>query len=501
MNTVDSTDEGLRKAVRLFLEEGLNLSPGMIKVLSESEDPIKFSTDLLTKIKKSDKEISVLTEEIYEELTSPLTVPETPSIKARAHIPVRLFREEEEKTFGGLVVKEDWSFAKAKTDFMTHGLHPYPARMIPQIAERLINRYSGSGSLVLDPFCGSGTVLVESCRNRRNAIGNDINPLAVLLAKVKSKRMEPRRLKESASSLMKEIEQDFEKKVGPKPPNFFNIRHWFKDFVIKDLSIIRQRIKEVEDGDLRNFFQVCFSATALETSNIDHRSSRFIRVLPKEALAKHKPEVLPHFRKKVWDSMRKVASYYQNSYDTLVDVIHGDAQRLPLSDKTIDLIVTSPPYGEERNTVAYSRWSKLMLYWLGYQQTKIKSLERGSLGGVNRKTLETPSETANKILEEVAKIDEKRAAGAAPFFFDYHRSLEELYRVLKPDGKCCIVIGNRSIKRFPVAMDAVTIDLGKTVGFIYKKTYYRDIPKKLIPWTTPTGATIFRENIVILLKG
>ena len=493
---MDSKDEGLRKAVRLFLEEGLNLSPGMIKVLSESEDPIKFSTDLLTKIESSGKEISVLTEEIYAELTSPVIVPQTSSNQ----IPVPLFKEEE-KAFGGLVVKEDWSFAKAKTDLMTHGLHPYPARMIPQIAERLINRYSSPGSVVLDPFCGSGTVLVESCRNQRNTIGNDINPLAVLLAKVKSKRMEPKRLNKAVSSFIKEVEEDYKKQASPDElPSFRNIRHWFKDFVIKDLSIILHRIKKVQDVDIRKFLEVCFSLTVLETSNIDHRSSRFIRILHKEELEKHRPEVLPHFRKKTRKLMSKVALYYQNSYNTSVDVVQGDAQRLPLSNETIDLIVTSPPYGEERNTVAYSRWTKLMLYWLGYDQTRIKSLEKGSLGGAKRKTLETPSETANKVLEKVAKIDKKRATEAVSFFFDYRGSLEELYRVLKLGCRCCIVIGNRSIKRFPVAMDVVTIELGKTIGFSHEKTYYRDIPKKLIPWTTPTGATIFRENIVILLK-
>jgi len=488
-------EEGLRKIIQLFLEAGFNISPEMVNVLLKSKDPLKVSTDLLDKIKKGGKEISVLTEEAYEELNRPVTV------SALTTVTVPVPPQINEKTFGTLVVKEDWSFAKAKTDFMTHGLHPYPARMIPQIAERLINRYSSPGSIVLDPFCGSGTVLVESCRNQRNAIGNDINPLAVLLAKVKSRRIEPKRLNKAVFSFMKEVEEDSRKEVEFEPPSFPNIKHWFKDYVIRDLSIIRRGIDEVEDADVRNFLEVCFSITTLETSNIDQRSSRFIRVLPKEELEKHRPKVLPYFRKKVLDSIRKAALFYQNSYNTLVDVMQGDARRLPLSDRTVDLIVTSPPYGEERNTVAYSRWSKLMLYWLGYEQTRIKTLEKGSLGGVNKRSFETPSETANRVLEEVAKNDEKRAAEAAPFFFDYRKSLEELFRVLKLGGRCCIVIGNRSIKRLPVDMGIVTVELGKTVSFSHEKTYYRDIPKKLIPWTTPTGVTIFRENIVILSKG
>lgn len=471
------SQEDVRKAVHLFLEAGYNVSPGLVEFLSEYEDPLKVSADLLEKIKKSGKELKVLTPEVFKEVL--------PSA---------------EKDFGGLIVKEDWSFARVKTDLMTHGLHPYPARMIPQIAERLINRYSSPNALVLDPFCGSGTVLVESRRHQRSAVGNDINPLAVLLAKVKSKRIEPKRLHDAVTSFLKDVDKDFERKTNIEPMSFPNIEHWFKDFVIRDLSIIRYLIDDVKDIDIRDFLKVCFSITALETSNVDLRSSRFIRVLPKEKLERHKPKVLTHFRKKVLGSVRRVGLFYESSYDTLVDVIQGDAQKLPFSDGAIDLIVTSPPYGEERNTVAYTRWSKLSLYWLGFKQTRIKDLERGALGGIQSKSLETQSETANRILDDVARVDYKRAAESAPFFCDYQKSLKELHRVLKPGGHCCIVVGNRSIKRLPVPMNAVTIELGKTVGFGHEKTYYRDIPKKLIPWTTPTGETIFRENIIILSK-
>jgi len=68
---------------------------------------------------------------------------------------------------------EDWTFRKANTHEHIHGIHPYPARMIPQIARKLIKLYSKPDDIVLDPFCGSGSVLAEANR----AIGIDINPL------------------------------------------------------------------------------------------------------------------------------------------------------------------------------------------------------------------------------------------------------------------------------------------------------------------------------------
>ncbi|MFQ6056141.1 MAG: DNA methyltransferase, partial [Methanosarcinales archaeon] len=80
----------------------------------------------------------------------------------------------------------DWSFRGADTKYATHGLHQYPARMIPQIPHQLIPKFSKTGDLILDPFSGSGTVLAESILYGRYAIGVDINPLACLISKVKS---------------------------------------------------------------------------------------------------------------------------------------------------------------------------------------------------------------------------------------------------------------------------------------------------------------------------
>ena len=83
-------------------------------------------------------------------------------------------------------VIDDWTFANASTNYMSHGLHPYPARMIPQVARKLILRYSKEGEMVWDPFCGSGSVLVESMLTSRKSIGTDLNPFAIFLSKVKT---------------------------------------------------------------------------------------------------------------------------------------------------------------------------------------------------------------------------------------------------------------------------------------------------------------------------
>ena len=85
------------------------------------------------------------------------------------------------------VTKEDWTFEKINTQEFTHGFHQYPARMHPEIAKRLIEKYAiKSSDIVFDPFMGSGGVLVESMVHGNNSVGIDLNPFAVLLATVKT---------------------------------------------------------------------------------------------------------------------------------------------------------------------------------------------------------------------------------------------------------------------------------------------------------------------------
>jgi site-specific DNA-methyltransferase (cytosine-N4-specific) len=104
---------------------------------------------------------------------------------------------------------EDWDFAGENTQYLTHGLHPYPARMVPQIARRLLRRFASKNDVVLDPFCGSGGVLVEARLAGLNSIGIDINPLACLLAEVKSNPIEPSLLESRWRELKSRITRNY----------------------------------------------------------------------------------------------------------------------------------------------------------------------------------------------------------------------------------------------------------------------------------------------------
>lgn len=419
-------------------------------------------------------------------------------------------------TLDGKEIPEDWNFARAKTSYLTHGLHDYPARMIPQIAQRLLNRFTPEKGKILDPFCGSGTTLVEARIANRNAFGNDINPLAVLLAKVKSTPLNFKNIGFDPVKFISNIEREYTKirtngKL-PEPPIqiFPNLLHWFKEPIARDLEFLYGMIINVENENLQDFLKIVLSDTIFRTSNIDHRSSRFIRILHEEELNKFNPNVLEQFKMKLFDSVTRMTQYRSRLKELQVDdditivVKKGDARKLPFNEE-FDAAITSPPYGEEKNTVGYARWSKLSVAWLRLNTIHLKELEKSALGISCKKDSierlnELESPTALTLLKDLSKTDPDRVRDALPFFFDYLKTLEEVYNVLKPGAFYCIVIGDRSIRQRLLNMEKVTIELGGTTGFKHIQSFFREIPIKLIPWTTPTGKTISRESIIIFQK-
>ncbi len=401
-------------------------------------------------------------------------------------------------------IVENWDFAKEDTRYATHGLHPYPARMIPQVARRLIKRYllnhlppPHSQYVVLDPFCGSGTVLLEAKLLGVNAIGIDINPLAVLIARAKINPPDPKDITKVFDSLLQAIEseKDIEK------PKFNNIDYWFKPNVIQNLSKIKKAIEKLEDIKVLNFFRICLSLTARKSSNIYREGDTYVKRMNNEQLKKHNPNVFEIFSEIVTEKLKNVIDFYSicKNSNVFSEVIFSNALIPCIRPNSIDLIVTSPPYGEEKNTVSYTRWSKISLYWLMKDFDAIKKFEKLMLGA-KRSADMPPSQTLKEIIKEVMKDDKNLALEAISFFNDYYKALKSMFEVLKDNRYCCIVIGNRSIKQRRIPMDKVTIELAENVGFKHEQTFYRTLPRKALPWKCGKGETISKENIVILKK-
>jgi DNA modification methylase len=405
---------------------------------------------------------------------------------------------------------EDWEFAKANTTYLTHGIHPYPARMIPQIANRLIQRYSKQNDLVVDPFSGSGTVNLESMLNKRYSYGFDINPLAHLIQKVKTTPIEDETLNNISNYFKKTLSSSSVEKVEiEEQPSIPNIDLWFKDYVVRDLLVIKSLLNEFDLDATKNFLNLIFSKTISDVANIDKGDNPyFIRSLKDKKLNSFNPDVRRSFLTNlnfITQRTRKLSK--KISDEKLIEfkpkLYLKDSRKWVFKDQIANAIITSPPYGEEKNTMSYMRFAKLCLYWLGWKQNELKELEKRSLGANNEKNYikNLKSETLNDLLSSLeSKSQEKRAKEVISFFNDYYELMKKAYFWLKDDGNFCIVIGNRSAKRIPVLNDKITTELGNDIGFSHLKTYYRNIPCKFLPKHDDKTKLINAESIIILKK-
>jgi len=403
--------------------------------------------------------------------------------------------------------EENWDFVNVDTQYYTHGLHPYPARMVPQIAKRLINLYSTKEDIVLDPFCGSGTVLVESRLASRNSIGVDLNPLACLLAKVKSTPINPRKLKEYKEILTDKIQNN--RNMVVEAPNLsIDIDFWFKKDIISDLSLIKYYIDMISDNDISDFFKACFSLTIRAVSNTRNGEYKLYR-MPKDKLKKHNPKTIDIFFSNLSKSVGLMEDFYRVCDKKIYSKVFQGDSRMKKFDDMIDLIVTSPPYGDSHTTVAYGQFSRLSSEWLfNGDKVELKAVDRTSLGGtLVKEKKELESEEMNTIIQKIKEINEKRSKEVYSFFSDLNECLESMFSSLKENSYCCIVIGNRTVKGIKIPTNIIIKELVSSIGFSFENLILRNIPIKVIPWkNSPSnipgqlGKTISKENIIILKK-
>jgi DNA modification methylase len=412
----------------------------------------------------------------------------------------------------------DWVHAKADIQYMTHGLHPYPARMIPQIASQLIDSLSQPGEMILDPFCGSGGVLVEAMLAGRNSIGIDLNPLACLLARVKTTPIDPRQLIRTWESIRLKISlaSRFERMHVDIPDVEFNLDYWFKPETAQELALIRNHIDTIPNEHQKKFFQVCFSNTVRLVSGQRRGEFKLYRIPPEDWTA-FKPDALEAFNKVVNRNISKMGAFYQaleKKTKISADVVEADTRSLltdkfpstrsNLSKDQVDLVVTSPPYGDSHTTVAYGQFSKLSLLWLGYSKSRTLEVDKQSIGG-RRNGVKLESTTLDRVLDKVD--NKKRAEEVSDFFVDLYHCLEKISAVLKTNSYACFVLGNRTVAGIKIPSDIVLSEICTHVGLEQKSMLQRQIPSKRIPWkSSPSNVpgekveTISKENIVILRK-
>lgn len=354
----------------------------------------------------------------------------------------------------------NWDFKGANTQYLTHTFHSYPARFIPQIPRTFIEVFTKKGDIVLDPFCGCGTTLVEAKLLGRNSIGNDLNPLAVLISKVKTTIIPERELIQ-LEKFVKLIENDVRSaktpRIVPKLPNR-KLSNRFSKKMIAELQLIKEKIDQnlFETERIYDIARVALSSTIMSIIEWENGNN-----------------IYNIFSKKIFlmtKTLRKFNKYADKS--VFVKLIEGDARWLKVDNESVDLIVTSPPYV---NALDYYRIHMYSMFWLGIDFWKFKENE---IGG-----------HSHHIYNRFRLLSE--------YLGDMLRSMIEMNRVLKMNKICAIVVGNSTVEYELVESYKHFANMAKKIGFEVKKIIHRNIDKNSKYFSM---GNIDEEYIVVLKK-
>jgi site-specific DNA-methyltransferase (cytosine-N4-specific) len=388
----------------------------------------------------------------------------------------RLFKEldREDRPSDPQAIKFDLDSFKDK-NYLTHNFHPYPAKFVPHIPRLVIENLTAVGETVLDPFCGSGTSLVEASLLKRRSVGFDINPIAGLIARVKTSSLSRSEI-DTVSHVVRELNRmslavargDFGG-LSPDVPEFLNRDHWFQSGVQQELGIVRRMIWSVSEERARDFLKVAFSAILVRASNQDSETRWVAVEKPIQA-----GDALRAFLMKAGDMLKRIREY--GSLDPVSSEVCIDSvsdSETP-ADASVDLIVTSPPY---LNSFDYYLYHKLRFFWLGLDHYSVQARELGSRHRHCDKNegIETYESGIKAILDRVVSS-------------------------LKPQRYLCIVIGDSILKGELIRMDEIYQRLCAGPALSHVHTYSYDQRKYTTAFTRNFKSAFKRTHIMFFQR-
>jgi len=409
----------------------------------------------------------------------------------------------------------------------THLIHPYPAKLLVHIPYFFLNNslLVRPGATVLDPFAGSGTVLLEAALASCNPLGAEVNPVGRLVTRAKLQRHDVRELR-SAKSLI-------QASLPPTPqtdlPRLINPTHWYSRRILRELHCLSEAIHSVDlPAHVKDFFLVAFSVCTRRLSNADPRLSVPVLLTAE----KYKSNKTQHNNAKNRLQWLKTASAWAEfsavierniqrastlpEVDTLrPPVLFEDARTLSvpsvqgstgLADASVDLVLTSPPYAGAQK---YVRSQSLNMGWLGYLDDRpLTDYKRSTIGREQYRLQEYTSQTttnidgADALLSEVHNENPLRAHIAATYILEMQTALTEAVRVLKPGGHIVLIAANNQVCGRPLPttnyLSAILTNLGLTEKLCLIDTIHS---RGLMTKRNKTASMISREWVYLFRKG
>jgi tRNA G10 N-methylase Trm11 len=361
----------------------------------------------------------------------------------------------------------DWAFTEAKTSYLSHDIHPYPAKFIPQIPRNVIAQLSVRGELVWDPFGGCGTTALEAILLGRCALSTDVNPLGEIIGEAKTLTLTKEEeevvndfseqlllLSTKPSHVLDQLRQGKEQ-IRQFIPVVPNLEEWFHDTAIAELAYLRWRIDSLKEPKAVVLAKVAFSKSILKASFQDGET-RYARK-PREI---DTGSILSLFATNLSNALRKVKQlgsllkFREAEFKTIdlrvaPTIQIGSDKKQTIIENSVDLIVTSPPYP---NTTDYHLYHRFRLFWLGFDP---RDLARKEIGSHLR--------------------HQKEKTGFEAYLLEMSQCLETMKATLRPGRYAVLVVGSGVFKGEVYDSASYISRAAKKLGFQVVGTIDREV--------------------------
>lgn len=409
-----------------------------------------------------------------------------------------------------------------RSDFARKILN-YPAMMVPSVQEPIIKNLAetfNGGVSLLDPFMGAANTLVTGMKYGLDVFGQDINPLSVLLSKVKTQYYTEEELKVSMESIRSKIDADTSIR---KEVRFYNIDKWFKNDVQIELSKLYRAIASERSLKTRRFLWITLAEVIRLTSN-DRTSTFKLHVRSKEDIENRNLSPIKYFFSTLNRSIVDMSSFCSvlnenglieaKKYNKQAKAVWGDSLKSIRTKKKFNLLVTSPPYGDNQTTVTYGQFSFLPLQWipvedidkeigLDYLKTA-QEIDSSSIGGKmlldfkkKKETLFEKSNTLKHLFDSFNDDEQKKAKKVINFVHDLDKTIDNSLKKLNERAYMVWTVGNRNVNNHVVKNDEILMDLFASKGIDLITDLDRDILSKRMPGRNNFSSTMSKEKILI----
>ena len=362
-----------------------------------------------------------------------------------------------------------------------HPVHPFPARMAPGLALDVIEECR-SPMRVLDPMSGSGTVMAVAHSKGHQAVGFDLDPLAVLISRVWTTATNLESVRETAVTVLESARRIFAslptREAYPKNADSETLaftRYWFDDYARRQLTSLATAIEETQDCTIRDALWCAFSRLIISKQS---GASLAMDLSHSRPHRKFKRAPAKPFRKFL-SAVNRVATNCIDSRNCKLgpsaQVYQGDARDLDVLNGSIDLVITSPPY---LNAIDYLRCSKFSLVWMGYSVRELRRIRARTVGtevGMDPRD----DQGVAAILSELKlqpKLPARQEAILARYISDMRRSVSETARVLADNGRAVYVVGENTVRGTFIPNAIIIQAVANAVGLRCISRSSRDLP-------------------------